>query len=358
MNYALIGCGRIAINHINAAHNNHLNIVACCDISLEHINALFGKCSFDTSSIKKYQDFQKMIEENSLDLVAIATESGKHAEIALYCLSHGINVIIEKPIAMSIDDAVRIIEAGKKNHVKVAVCHQNRFNQAVVATKKAVVEGRFGKISHATMCVRWNRDKNYYDQAPWRGTWEQDGGTLMNQCIHGVDLLLYLTDSPVVSVFGQTRQRFHEYLSAEDVGLGILSFENGAIASIEGTVNVFPKNLEETVCLFGENGTVKIGGMSANKIDIWNFRDTKEEDDLIRQINEATSNVYGNGHYLLYQNVIDGIERGTPILVDGEQGKKALEIILSIYKSEKTERCIRLPLKNFSTLDMKGTFVK
>jgi UDP-N-acetyl-2-amino-2-deoxyglucuronate dehydrogenase len=356
MNYALIGCGRIAINHMIAANANGLNIVSCCDVVPKQIETLINKCKFNTDSIGRYTDYKKMVQENRLDLVAIATESGKHSEIALYCIEHGINVIIEKPIAMSIDDANRIVTRAKENKVKVGVCHQNRFNDAVVAAKRAILDGRLGKLSHASICVRWNRDKNYYDQAPWRGTWEQDGGTLMNQCIHGIDLLLYLVGSPAVSVYGQTRQQFHPYLAAEDVGMGLVSFENGAIGAIEGTVNVFPKNLEETLYLFGERGTVKIGGTSTNKIDFWEFSDKREDDSSIRDINETASNVYGNGHTKLYSDVINAIANGREPLVNGEEGEKALEIVLSIYKSQKTGERIVLPLQNFSSVDMKGTF--
>jgi UDP-N-acetyl-2-amino-2-deoxyglucuronate dehydrogenase len=358
MKYALIGCGRIAINHMKAAHNNQLDIIACCDINSEHLDALLKKCTFETDKIKRYSDYKEMIKDNRLDLVAIATESGKHAEIALYCISHGINVIIEKPIAMSMEDADKIVASAAAKNVKVCVCHQNRFNQAVTATKKAIAEGRLGKISHASICVRWNRDKNYYDQAPWRGTWVEDGGTLMNQCIHGIDLLLYLVGSPAKLVYGQTRQQFHDYLEAEDVGMGLVSFENGAIGTIEGTVNVFPKNLEETLYLFGETGTVKIGGTSTNKIEVWDFKDCREEDDAIRSTNEATSNVYGNGHTALYADMIEAIKNNRSPLVSGIEGKKALEIVLSIYKSEKTGEAISLPNKKFSSLDMKGIFGK
>jgi UDP-N-acetyl-2-amino-2-deoxyglucuronate dehydrogenase len=358
MKYALIGCGRISINHLKAAFNNKLDIVACCDVNLSHIEDVLKKCSFSTECIKRYSDYKKMISENHIDIVAVATESGKHAEIALYCIKKGINVIIEKPIAMSIKDADLIVSESAKNNVKVCVCHQNRFNQAVIATKKAIDEGRLGKLSHASICIRWNRDENYYNQAPWRGTWSDDGGTLMNQCIHGIDLLLYLVGSPVKNVYGQTRQRFHDYLEAEDVGMGLLSFENGATGSVEGTVNVYPKNLEETLCLFGQTGTVKIGGTSTNRIDFWDFQDKRHDDLSICEINEATSNVYGNGHTLLYGDMIDAIRNNREPLVSAEEGRNALSIVLAIYKSQKTGGVVTLPLGCFSTLDMKGTFGK
>lgn len=358
MRYALIGCGRIAINHMKAVHNNNLEIVGLCDINRQHIEKLLEKCDFDTKRIPLYDDYKKMISEKKPELVAIATESGKHAEIALFCLQHGIHVIVEKPMAMNIKDAEDMIEAAKENNLKICVCHQNRFNSAVVYTKKALDEGRFGKLSHASICVRWNRGKDYYDQAKWRGTWEQDGGTLMNQCIHGIDLLLYLVGSNVKTVYGQTRQQFHDYLEAEDIGMAVVSFENGTIGTIEGTVNVFPKNLEETLSLFGEKGTVKIGGTSTNNIDYWNFSDSKGYDSECFGLAEQTCNVYGNGHTALYKNMIDAIENDKEPLISGTEGKKALEIVLSIYKSELNKCAINLPLKDFSSTDMKGYFKK
>lgn len=206
-----------------------------------------------------------MIEDHpDIQLISIATESGIHAEIALYCIDKGINVIIEKPIAMSLADADKIITLSEERHVKVSACHQNRFNVAVQKMRAALEAGRFGKLSHGSIHVRWNRNQDYYTQAPWRGTWAQDGGALMNQCIHGIDLLRWTFGDEIEEVYGQTRQQFHHYLEAEDIGMAVVKFKNGAIATIEGTTNVYPKNLEETLYIFGENGTVKIGGTSTN----------------------------------------------------------------------------------------------
>lgn len=356
MKYALIGCGRISINHIKAAHGNSLEIVGLCDLIHGNVVSMLAKCDWDTGAYKIFVDYKKMIEETHPDIVAIATESGKHAAIALYCLSKGINVIVEKPMAMSIADAQLMIDSAKKHKALISVCHQNRFNHAVVATKKSVQEGRFGKISHAAICVRWNRGKEYYSQASWRGTWENDGGALMNQCIHGIDLLLYLVGSPAEMVYGQTRRQFHNYLETEDVGIGLVAFSNGTIGTIEGSVNVFPKNLEETLHIFGEQGTVKIGGTSTNSIEIWRFSDHRDEDAAIRNINEETSNVYGNGHKLLYADFIDAIINKRPPLVSGEEGMKALEIVLSIYRSELENKPVNLPLHGFGSQNMKAHF--
>lgn len=274
MRYALIGCGRIATNHMKAAVNNQLEISAVCDVVPEHMEVLLAKHELQNDmSILRYTDYRSMIQEVKPDLVSIATESGIHAEIALFCIDHGVHVIIEKPMAMSISDANEIIQRSEEKHVKVSACHQNRFNIAVQEMRHALEAGRFGRLSHGSIHVRWNRNQGYYDQAPWRGTWAQDGGALMNQCIHGIDLLRWTFGGEIEEVYGQTRQQFHDYLEAEDVGMAVVKFKNGAIATIEGTTNVYPKNLEETLYIFGEKGTVKIGGTSTNNIDVWDFAD-------------------------------------------------------------------------------------
>ena len=306
--------------------------------------------------IKRYTDYKEMITENKLDLVSIATESGLHAEIALYCIDHGISVIIEKPMAMSIEDANEIIRRSNEKHVKVSACHQNRFNIAVQELRKAVESGRFGKLSHGSIHVRWNRNRDYYTQAPWRGTWAQDGGALMNQCIHGIDLLRWMLGDEVEEVYGFTRQQFHNYLEAEDVGMAVVKFKNGAIATIEGTTNVFPKNLEETLYLFGENGTVKLGGKSTNNIDVWDFADESEQDQKDKGLEEETCNVYGNGHTSLFADMIDAIKNDRKPYVDAVAGRNALEMILAIYKSQKTGKPVKLPLEDFASIDMQGEF--
>ena len=357
MKYGLIGCGRIATNHVKAVLNNNLEFVAACDIEESQINNLLAKHGLDKdTAIKHYIDYKKMIEQNKLDLVAIATESGNHAEIALYCIDHGINCIIEKPIAMSIQEADQIIRRAEEKGVKVSACHQNRFNIAVQEMRKAVEAGRFGKLSHGSVHVRWNRNVDYYAQAPWRGKWASDGGALMNQCIHGIDLLRWMMGDEVEEVYGQTRQQFHDYLEAEDVGMAVIKFKNGAVATIEGTTNVYPRNLEETLYLFGENGTVKLGGTSTNNIDVWQFANETEADHKNKGLEEATSNVYGNGHTSLYADVIDAVKNDRRPYVDAVAGRNALELVLAIYKSQKDGKPVKLPLEDFASAEMAGEF--
>ena len=336
MKYALIGCGRIATNHVKAVLNNGLEFTAACDIVPGNIGSLLAK--------------------PGLELVAIATSSGAHARIALDCIDRGINVIIEKPMAMSMADAEEIIRRSKAKGVKVCACHQNRFNVAVQKTRRALEAGRFGRLSHGSIHVRWNRNRNYYEQAPWRGTWAEDGGCLMNQCIHGIDLLRWMMGDEVDTVYGVTRRQQHPYLEAEDLGMAVVTFRNGAVATIEGTTNVYPQNLEESLYLFGEKGTVKIGGKSTNNLDVWDFADETEADLANKGLEEQTSNVYGNGHTSLYADMIDAIKNNRAPYVDAVAGRNALEMILSIYKSMKTGLPVRLPLADFASTDMRGTF--
>ncbi len=357
MKYALIGCGRIATNHIKAATNNKLCIVGVCDVVSEKMDEILQEHNLsDDNNIKKYEDYKDMIKNEKPELVSIATESGNHAEIALYCIEHDVNLIIEKPMAMSIEDANKIIALSDKKGVKVSACHQNRFNVAIQELRKAVEGGRFGKLSHGSIHVRWNRNQGYYDQAKWRGTWAEDGGALMNQCIHGIDLLRWMMGDEVEEIYGATRQQFHDYLEAEDLGMAVVKFKNGAIGTIEGTTNVYPKNLEETLYIFGEKGTVKIGGTSANNIDVWEFSEENEEDQKNKGLEEETSNVYGNGHTSLFADVIEAIKEDRKPYVDAVAGRNALEAVLAIYKSQKDGAPIKMPLSDFASIDMQGEF--
>ena len=357
MRFALSGCGRIATNHITAAQKNGLAIVAVCDVCPENIQALLAKHSLEKdASIKRYTSHQELLAAEKLDLCAIATESGSHARIALDCIDAGVPVIIEKPMAMSLADADEIICRSEKQGVAVAACHQNRFNLAVQEMRRALEAGRFGKLSHGTIHVRWNRGPQYYQQAPWRGTWAQDGGALMNQCIHGIDLLRWMMGDEIATVYGATRQQLHNYLEAEDVGCAVVQFKNGAIGTIEGTTNVFPQNLEETLYLFGQSGTVKLGGRSCNAVDVWQFADGTGEDDAKKGLTEEVLNVYGNGHTSLYADMIEAVSTGRKPYVDATAGRHALELVLAIYKSQKTGQPVALPLEDFSTLEMMGTF--
>lgn len=356
MRYALIGCGRIARNHMIAAHNTSVELVALCDLDPIKMNTLLEASPLAGATPGFYTDYKEMLREVKPELVAIATDSGVHAQIALDCIRMGCHVIIEKPIAMSVADAQAIVDEAEKYGVKVAACHQNRFNEACQQMHKARELGRFGKLSHGSIHVRWNRNQNYYDQASWRGKWASDGGALMNQCIHGIDLLLWMMGSEPVSVYGVTRQQYHPYLEAEDIGMAVVTFANGAVATIEGTVNVYPQNLEETLYLFGEKGTVKLGGKATNNIDVWQFADADEADAGLEGKQEVIGNVYGNGHSRLYADMLEAIRDDRQPLISAREGMKALQMVLAIYKSQKTGAVVQLPLEEFASTDMTGHF--
>lgn len=356
LRYAVIGCGRISPNHIEAAKNNGLNIVALCDIVPERMQEKITGFHLNQDT-PQYTDYREMLEKEKPELVAVCTESGKHAQIALDVIAAGCNVIIEKPIALSLEDADRIIALAKEKNVKVCACHQNRFNKSVRKIREAVEEGRFGRMLHGTAHIRWNRGKAYYDQAKWRGTWEQDGGALMNQCIHNIDLLRWMMGDEAEEVFAYTDNLTHPFIEAEDVGLALVRFRSGAYGIIEGTTNVYPKNLEETLYLFGEKGTVKAGGHSVNIIEEWRFGDGKDDADTVKQTyHENPPNVYGFGHTPLYADVIDAILNDRAPYVTAEAGRRALETVLAIYRSAAEGRPVKLPLASESTMNFKGRF--
>lgn len=355
MKYALIGCGRIAPNHIAAALDNNLEIIALCDIIPENIDKLMSPLSeTQKQCVKKFTDYKQMLKEQVPELVAIATESGKHAQIALDCIESGSNVIIEKPIALSLKDADSIIVAAKARGVKVCACHQNRFNKSVQKIREALEGGRFGKLLHGTAHIRWNRGQDYYTQGPWRGTWEQDGGALMNQCIHNIDLLRWMMGGEIEEVFGYTANLKHDYIEAEDLGIGVIKFKNGSYGILEGTTNIYPKNLEETLYIFGDKGTVKAGGKSVNIIEEWQFADKSDDSEHVKaNYHENPPNVYGFGHKPLYADVISAIKDNREPYITAKDGRDALELVLAIYKSSVEGRPVKLPMLDCSTIDFK-----
>ena len=330
MKYALIGCGRIATNHIKAVLNNHLELSAVCDVKPEAMEALLAKHGLEQdASIRRYTDYKEMVETEKPTLVGIATESGIHAEIALYCIAHGVNVIIEKPMAMSMADADAIVEAAQRNHVKVCACHQNRFNPAVQATRKALEEGRFGKLSHGSIHVRWNRNKGYYDQAPWRGTWAMDGGALMNQGIHGVDLVRYLM-GPADSIYALSGTLVRD-IEVEDTLTAVVAWHCGAQGVIQASVGDYP-GFPRRIELNGESGTIileedrivkwEVAGDSAYHIY------EQEPAPEVRSHSEAGA-IDPLGHVAQLRNFIDAVRGEGTLLVDEAEGRKALALVLA-----------------------------
>jgi len=309
------------------------------------------------TSVRRYMDYHEMLHDCSPCLVAVATESGKHAQIALDCMDAGCHVIIEKPIALSIQDADAIINKAREKNVKVCANHQNRFNKSIQYTRQAVEKGRFGRMFYGTAHIRWNRDREYYTSAKWRGTWEQDGGALMNQCIHNIDLLRWMLGNDIEEVFAYTDQLNHHYIEAEDLGIALIRFRNGSYGIIEGTMDVYEKDLEETLYLFGEKGMVKAGGRSVNIIEEWRFGDSLDDPEEVKaQYHDNPPNVYGYGHIPLYADMISAIQENRKPYISAEDGKRAVELVLAIYQSAATGRPVKLPLEQVSTLDFTGRF--
>jgi predicted dehydrogenase len=359
---ALIGCGRISFKHIEAAAKNSkkLRLVACCDPIVERAEAKAAeyKTLFPKADISLYTDYRQMLDTEHPDICAIATESGYHPAIAIDCLKAGSHVICEKPMALSTHDAEAMIVAAKTANRKLAVCFQNRFNAPIQRARAAFEAGRFGKMLHGSIQVRWNRNEEYYAQAPWRGTWALDGGTLMNQCTHGIDLLQWMMGEDAVRVQAATRH-FNRPIEAEDFGAAVVEFASGSVGIIEGSAVIYPTNLNETLSLFGEKGSVVIGGLAVNKIQTWRFADSKVVGDPEEKILDPNAKdpptVYGFGHSALYADFLDAVDTGREPLVSGENAKKALEIILAIYKSQKTGKPADI-LCDFSAEEMRGYF--
>ncbi len=360
LKFAIIGCGRISYKHVEALTKNIENaeLVATCDIDLERAKAkkseYIEKTGAAEESVHAYTDYKKMLEKEEIDVVTIATESGYHSEIAIYSMKKGTNALIEKPMAMSIEDANEMINVAKENNVKLGVCHQNRFNKPIQKLREAIEENKFGRLINGTARILWNRNMGYYEQAPWRGTWALDGGTLMNQCIHNIDLLQWMMGGEVERVYAECDTYLRD-IEGEDFGAVIIRFKNGAIGIVEGSACVYPRNLEETLSIFGETGAVSIGGLAVNELETWRFEGDDEEA-MKKSVNVKIDNVYGEGHTPLFKDVIDAINNDRDPLVSGEEGKKAMSIILAAYKSRKSGMPVEFPLTNFSTLEMKEDF--
>ncbi|HQO43903.1 MAG TPA: Gfo/Idh/MocA family oxidoreductase [Bacillota bacterium] len=363
LRFAIIGCGRISYKHIEALIGNReeAELTAVCDIVPEKTDKCIREYLQGIPGIQAptaYTDYKVMLEKEDIDVVAIATESGYHPEITIDCMNAGKHIIVEKPMALSTKDAEEMIESAKRNNVKLCVCYQNRFNKPIMQLRQAIGSGRFGRLINGTARILWTRDMNYYIQAPWRGTWELDGGTLMNQCIHNIDLLQWMMGGEIDTVYAQTGNYIRD-IDAEDFGALIIRFKNGSIGIVEGSACVYPKNLEETLSIFGEKGTVCIGGLAVNKIEAWRFGDNKDsEEEILKQQEGDPDTVYGFGHIPLYKDMIDAINNNSEPLINGEQGMVGMKIILAAYKSQKTSMPVKYDSLEFAAADMKNEDVR
>ena len=357
LKFALVGCGRISYKHVEGLYDNREigELVATCDVKIELAKAkreeYLNKMNNKSLHVGVYEDYKTMLEEEDIDVVTIATESGYHAEIAIYCMKKGKHVIVEKPMAMSIEDAKKMIEVAKLNNVKLSVAHQNRFNKPIQKLREAVEHDKFGRIMSSTARVLWRRDDNYYKQAPWRGTWDLDGGTLMNQCIHNIDLMQWMIGSEVDRVYAEC-ETFRNPIEGEDFGAIVVRFKNGSIGIVEGSAVVYPKNLEETLSVFGTEGTAVIGGLAVNELKTWRF-EGEDEEAVKADLQVEIDSVYGKGHTPLFKDVIEAINEDRKPYISGEDAIVPLSIILAAYKSRKTGMPVQFPLENFSSSDMK-----
>lgn len=338
---ALVGCGRIAHKHVDAAAHMapQAQLMAVCDIVEERAQekgreygTKLAELGQSLPNPEVVLDYKELLGREDIQMTAIATESGNHAQIAIDFLEAGKHVLVEKPMALSMQDADRMIALAKKKGLCLGVTHQNRFNKTIQALRKAVEAGRFGRILAGNARILWNRNQEYYTQAPWRGTYAQDGGCLMNQCIHNIDLLQWMLGGQMRQVQAMLGNFLHPYIEAEDYGTIQVRFANGVIGNVEGTVCVYPKNLEETLTILGEKGTVVIGGTALNEIKTWQFADGLDMlEDVRSQCDSQIDSVYGWGHRPLYADFLSSLQEGRLPLIHGEEGKKAMAIILHAY---------------------------
>ena len=336
---AVVGCGRISKNHFDSIekHQDNIELVSICDVKQDTLSKHEEKYN-----IKGYLDLGNMLENEDLDLVAICTPSGTHADQVELCAKHSINVMTEKPMATRWSDGVRMVKACDKAGVRLFVVKQNRRNPTLQLLKRATQENRFGKIHMVHLNVFWSRPQEYYDQAPWRGTWEFDGGAFMNQASHYVDLLEWLIGpiDKVQAMMSTTRD-----IEVEDTGVLNVKWRNGALGSMSVTMLTYPKNLEGSITILGEKGTVRIGGVAVNDIQHWEFDEPKDYDDEVKEANYQTTSVYGFGHPLYYSNVVEVLRGNIEPETDGREGLKSLEILIAAYLSARDGKTISLPLE-------------
>ncbi|MCE5286208.1 MAG: Gfo/Idh/MocA family oxidoreductase [Pelosinus sp.] len=349
--FGVIGCGRISKNHFEAIRTlTGAQLIAAADIDPQALEGAAEKYG-----CPGYLNYKEMLNNPEIQIINICTPSGLHAQIALDAIQAGKHVIIEKPMAMSLYEADTVISAAKKAGVKVGIVHQNRFNNAVVKLRHAYNKGDFGQLTHGAAVVRWNRNDDYYAQAPWRGTWEHDGGCLMNQSIHIIDLLQWMMGA-VESVFAYTATKLRK-IEGEDVAVVVLKFKSGALGIIEAATTIFPTNLEETLNIFGSTGTAVLGGIAVNKIEAWRFNGEDEAAVLAEQ-SAVPPNVYGFGHKNLIEDFMEAIANNREPAINAEEGRKALEIILAIYHSVKYKKEIKLPLREEFTIGVDNNYAQ
>ncbi len=339
LNISLVGCGRIAKRHSDILGNNKITdarLCAVCDVDESRAKVISKEYN-----VPHYSDMHDMMAKESVDIVAVLTPSGMHAEHVVQLSQYGKHIIVEKPMALTLEDADNMIKACDMNGSKLFVVKQNRFNVPVQKLREAVESKRFGRLVMGTVRVRWSRDQRYYDQDDWRGTWAMDGGVLTNQASHHIDLLEWMMGD-VESVYAISKTALVD-IEVEDTALVVLKFRNGALGCIEATTAARPDDLEGSISVLGESGTVVIGGFAVNHINTWKFVDHCEnDDDVINKYSTNPPDVYGFGHIEYYNHIVECIKHEKPHLVDGLEGRKSLELICAIYESIETGNEVHL----------------
>jgi len=336
---ALVGCGRIAQNHFAALkqHASRAELVAVCDnqpAALERAVALTGAAGFAS--------LDALLAGSDADLVVLCTPSGLHPRQAIRVAQAGRHVLSEKPMATKWDEGVAMVRACRDANVKLFVVKQNRLNGTLQLVKRAVEQGRFGRMAMVTVNVFWTRPQSYYDDAPWRGRWDMDGGAFMNQASHYVDMVDWLV-GPVDNVHAYTATLARD-IEAEDTGVMSLRLRSGALASVNVTMLTHRKNFEGSITLLGERGTVRVGGVAVNKIEHWEFDTPHEDDAKVASASYGVESVYGPGHPLYYDNVINTLRGEAHAEVDGYEGLRSLEVLIAAYRSARDGTRVGLPL--------------
>ncbi|MFN7725463.1 MAG: Gfo/Idh/MocA family protein [Rubrivivax sp.] len=340
--FALVGCGRISANHFEALRQHHerAELVAVCDTNADALAAAVAK-----TGARGYASLAELLADRAghgADIVTLTTPSGLHPQQAIVCAQAGFHVLSEKPMATKWDEGMQMVRACRDAGVKLFVVKQNRLNPTMQLLKGAIEAGRFGRIYMVNVNVFWTRPLSYYDDAPWRGRWDLDGGAFMNQASHYVDMVDWLV-GPVDNVHAYTATLARD-IEAEDTGVMSLRLRAGGLASINVTMLTHGKNFEGSVTILGEKGTVRIGGVAVNQIQHWQFEDTRPEDEAVKTANYATASVYGPGHPLYYDNVIGTLQGEKAAQVDGYEGLRSLEVIIAAYRSARDGQRVGLPL--------------
>lgn len=338
--FGLVGCGRISRNHFHALelHREHAELVGVCDIDPAALAAAVEK-----TGVPGFNSLDALLAGTDADIVVLATPSGLHAEQAIRVAAAGRHVMTEKPMATRWQDGKAMVHACDMAGVHLFVVKQNRRNATLQLLKRAVAQHRFGRIYMVALNVFWNRSEEYYASAPWRGTWEFDGGAFMNQASHYVDLLDWLI-GPVESVQAYTAT-LARHIQVEDTGVVAIRWRTGALGTMAVTMLTYPQNYEGSITIIGERGTVRVGGVAVNRIDHWQFADSSPDDALVEQASYETTSVYGFGHPAYYENVIQSLRGEARPETDGREGLNSLEILIATYLSARDGRRVALPLE-------------